>query len=147
MVTFPGGEWDVYRPTSAQNVIDFHGRTGYARTAIEARAPIVPVVSIGTQENQLYLSRGTWLAKQPGLRRLGSEILPISFGFPFGFSVVVPINLPLPTKIVTQVLEPFDVVAAIGADADIASVDAHVRSVMQDALDELTSRRRFPVLG
>ena len=37
------------------------------------------------------------------------EILPLSFGFPFGLSVFFPPNVPLPTKIVTQVLEPIDV--------------------------------------
>jgi hypothetical protein len=29
VIDFPGGAYDVYRPTRAQNVIDFHGRTGY----------------------------------------------------------------------------------------------------------------------
>jgi 1-acyl-sn-glycerol-3-phosphate acyltransferase len=39
------------------NVIDFKGRTGYVRVAIETGVPIVPVVSIGAQETQLFLSR------------------------------------------------------------------------------------------
>jgi 1-acyl-sn-glycerol-3-phosphate acyltransferase len=81
VVVFPGGDCDVYRPTVLQNVIDFNGRTGYVRTAIEAGVPIVPAVSIGGQESQLYLSRGTWLAERLRLKRLlRSEILPISVG-------------------------------------------------------------------
>ncbi|MFZ0227280.1 MAG: glycerol acyltransferase, partial [Mycobacterium sp.] len=68
-------------------------------------------------------------------------------GFPFGLSTVLPVNLPLPTKIVTQVLPPIDIVAAFGEDPDVAEVDAHVRSVMQHALDALAAERRLPVIG
>lgn len=148
VLVFPGGDFDSYRPTSAENVIDFNGRTGYVRTAIAARVPIVPAVSIGAQEGQLFLTRGTGLAKRLGLKRLRMEILPISVGFPFGLSVLFfPPNLPLPTKVVTQVLEPIDVAARYGDDPDVDEVDNHVRAVMQAALDQLASERRFPVLG
>jgi hypothetical protein len=53
----------------------------------------------------------------------------------------------LPTKIVTQVLDPIDVVKEFGEDADVETVDAHVREVMQTALDRLADERRFPILG
>ncbi|CQD12757.1 acyltransferase domain-containing protein [Mycobacterium lentiflavum] len=148
VVVFPGGDYDAYRPTASENVIDFNGRKGYVRTAIEAGVPIVPAVSIGGQETQLYLTRGTWLAERLGIKRLlRSAILPVSFGFPFGFSAVVPPNVPLPTKIVTQVLEPIDIAAQFGEDPDIDAVDEHVRSVMQEALKDLAAKRRFPILG
>ena len=78
--------------------------------------PIVPAVSIGGQESQLFLTRGTWLAKRLGLSRWRSDILPVTVGFPFGLSVIMPPNLPLPTKIVTEVLEPIDIVAQFGDD-------------------------------
>ena len=148
VVVFPGGDYDVYRPTVSENVIDFNGRTGYVRTAIEAGVPIVPAVSIGGQETQLYLSRGRWLARTLQLKRLMRvDILPLSFGFPFGFSAAIPPNLPLPAKIVTQVLEPIDIAREFGEDPDVAEVDEHVRSVMQDALNDLAAHRRFPILG
>ena len=91
---------------SPRTSIDFDGRTGYVRTAIEAGVPIVPMVSIGGQETQLFLARGDSIARRLGLKRLRVEILPISIGFPFGLSVFFPPNLPLPAKIVTRVLEP-----------------------------------------
>jgi 1-acyl-sn-glycerol-3-phosphate acyltransferase len=148
VVVFPGGDYDAYRPTLSENVIDFNGRKGYVRTAIEAGVPIVPAVSIGGQQTQLYLTRGTWLAERLGIKRLlRSAIMPVSFGFPFGLSAVVPPNVPLPTKIVTQVLEPIDIIGQFGADACVDEVDAHVRSVMQEALKELAAKRRFPILG
>jgi 1-acyl-sn-glycerol-3-phosphate acyltransferase len=148
VVVFPGGDYDVYRPSLSANKIDFGGRTGYVRAALNAGVPIVPSVSIGGQENQLFLTRGEWLAKTLRLDKLlRAKILPISFGFPFGLSAVVPVNVPLPTKIVTQVLAPINIVAEFGEDPDVDEVDAHVRHVMQQALDVLGRERRLPVIG
>ena len=129
------------------NTIDFNGRTGYVRTAIEAGVPIVPTVSIGGQETQLFLTRGHWLARRLGLSKARVDILPVSFGFPFGLSVVFPPNLPLPAKIVAEVLEPIDVTARFGNDPDVEEVDAHVRAVMEAGLKRLADQRRFPILG
>ena len=63
VIVFPGAAHDAARPTWEMTTIDFGGRTGYVTMAIEAGVPIVPAVSIGGQETQLYLTRGTWLAK------------------------------------------------------------------------------------
>jgi 1-acyl-sn-glycerol-3-phosphate acyltransferase len=148
VLVFPGGDWDSYRPTSASAVVDFNGRTGYVRTAIEAGVPIVPMVSIGGQETQLFLTRGNWLAEKLGLGRLlRMQILPLSIGFPFGLSLFFPPNFPLPAKIVTRVCEPIDPIAEFGPHPDRDAVDARVREVMQAALDELARERRFPLLG
>ena len=149
VVVFPGGDYDVYRPTLSANKIDFSGRTGYVRAALNNGVPIVPTVSIGGQESQLFLTRGTEIAKALGpiARAFRTKILPVSFGFPFGLSVVLPVNVPLPTKITMQTLPPIDVATEFGEDPDIDEVDAHVRRVMQRALDELASKRRLPVLG
>jgi 1-acyl-sn-glycerol-3-phosphate acyltransferase len=148
VMVFPGGDYDATRPTLKQNVIDFNGRTGYVRTAIDAGVPIVPIVSIGGQETQLFLTRGTWLAKRVGIikRLTRSEIVPIAVGFPFGLTLGGA-NLPLPSKIVTEVLAPIDVTARFGEDPDVAKVDAHVRKLMQTALDRLARQRRLPVIG
>jgi 1-acyl-sn-glycerol-3-phosphate acyltransferase len=147
VLVFPGGDYDSFRPTLTQNVIDFDGRTGYVRAAVEAGVPIVPAVSIGGQETQLFLTRGNRLAKRLGLKHIRLEILPLTVGFPFGVTTFFPANLPLPSKIVTEVMEPIDVVARFGEDPDIDEVDAYVRSVMQTVLDRLGRERRFPVLG
>lgn len=147
VLAFPGGDYDAFRPTLSQNVIDFGGRTGYVRTAMEAGVPIVPAVSIGGQETQLFLTRGNWLAKRLGLKRFRIEILPLTIGFPFGLALFFPANMPFPAKIVYQVLEPIDIVARFGTDANVHEVDAHVRSVMQSALDRLGRERCLPVVG
>jgi 1-acyl-sn-glycerol-3-phosphate acyltransferase len=147
-IVFPGGDYDSFRPTLRQNVIDFAGRTGYVRTALAAGVPIVPVVSIGGQEQQLFLWRGEVLARWLRLEKLmRTDYMPVGLGFPFGLTFAFPPNLPLPTKIVTQVLEPVDIVAEFGPEPDVAAVDEEIRRRMQVALDELASQRRFPVLG
>ncbi|CAJ1582825.1 lysophospholipid acyltransferase family protein [[Mycobacterium] wendilense] len=147
VLVFPGGDYDAYRPTSTANVIDFNGRTGYVRTAVQAGVPLVPIVSIGAQETQWFLSRGHRLAKLLRLTKFRLDIVPISIGWPFGLSVFFPPNVPLPSKIVMEVLDPIDIVADFGDDPDVDEVDAHVRSVMQRSLDRLAVERRFPVLG
>ncbi len=148
VVVFPGGEFDAYRPSTAANTIDFDGRTGYVQSALDARVPIVPVVSIGGHQTQWYLTRGRSLAKKVGLTKyFRLDALPLSLGFPFGLSTGVPINLPLPSKIVARVLPPIDLDAEFGSDPDVAEVDAHVRKLMQDELTDLAQERRFPVLG
>ena len=152
VLVYPGGDMEVYRPTVAQNVIDFAGHTGYVHSAVAARAPIVPVVSIGGQETQMFLSRGTWLARALRLNKwerrvLRTDILPVSFGFPFGLSVLIPVNMPLPSKIIAQVLEPIDVLGQFGPDPDVDKVDGRIRREMQAELDRLARRRRLPIIG
>jgi 1-acyl-sn-glycerol-3-phosphate acyltransferase len=152
VLVFPGGDFDVYRPTLQENVINFGGRTGYVTTAMEANVPIVPAVSIGGQEGQLFLTRGRRLARALRLTKFErkvfrTNILPVTFGFPFGFSVVAPVNVPLPTKIVTEVLQPVDIAAQFGDAPDVIAVDAHVRQVMQEGLDKLAAQRHFPIIG
>ena len=147
-IVFPGGDYDVFRPTLKANTIDFDGRKGYVRTALEAGVPIVPVVSIGGHETQLILSRGEWLARTLQLPRLlRTRFAPVTVGFPFPVTFGMPPNLPLPSKIVTQVLDPIDLRAEFGDDPDVDEVDREVRSRMQAVLDGLARERRFPVIG
>ncbi len=147
VVVFPGGDYDAFRPTRKRNIIDFEGRTGYVRAAAEAGVPIVPAVCIGGQETQFYLARGDGFARRLGLHRFRLDIMPLTVGLPFGLTPFFPANFPLPAKIVTDVLPPVDITARFGADPDVDEVDAHVRMVMQRALNRLADERRFPVLG
>ena len=120
------------RPSLTENVVDFGGRTGYVTAAVSAHAPIVPVVSIGGQETQLFLSRGRRLSRALGLTKLErrlfrTDILPVSLGLPFGLSVLVPVNMPLPSKIVVEVLGPIDVAAQWESNPDVDRIDAAYR--------------------
>ncbi len=107
-----------------------------------------PIVTIGGQETQLFLNRGDSLAKLLGLQKLlRVDSAPFAFGFPFGLTAHFPPNVPLPSKLVTQVLDPIDITAEFGTDPDHAEVDQMIRKHMQHALDGLARERRFPVLG
>ena len=106
--------------------------------------PIVPVVSIGGQQPNSSSPRRC-AGQEAGLQRIRLRALPLTFGFPFGLTTVLPPNLPRPTKIITELQEPIGVGARFGEDPDVDEVDAYVRSVMQTALDQLVRQRRFPL--
>ena len=147
-IVFPGGDYDVFRPTRDSGKVAFGGRNGYVRLALEAGVPIVPVVSIGGQEEFLILSRGEWLARLLRLNKLlRLKVAPIVVGFPFGLTSGYLPNLPLPAKIVTRVLDPVQPADDFGADPDVGDVDRAIRAQMQAALDDLARCRRFPVIG
>src|SRR5256886_6123294 len=63
LLVYPGGDFEVHRPSWDANKVDFGGRKGYIRLALEKDVPIVPVVAIGGQETALFLSRGDRLAR------------------------------------------------------------------------------------
>ena len=113
-IVFPGGDYDTFRPTLQGTVVDFNGRTGYVRTALRAGVPIVPVVSLGGQESQFFLTRGQWIGRRMPWRSLmRTDLFPIGIGFPFGLAPS-PFNLPLPTRITTRVLAPIDPSTVLG---------------------------------
>ena len=88
LLVYPGGDHETYRPTWESAKIDFAGRTGFARLAIEHGVPIVPVVAIGGQETALLLSRGERLAHALRLKqRARPDMLPISIAVPWSINI------------------------------------------------------------
>ena len=112
-------------------------------------SPIVPVVAIGGQETQLFLTRGEWLAKRLGIAKRITRVeqFPVSIGFPFGLNVGFLYNFHCPPSLSPRVLEPIDITGTFGKNPDIAGSTPMYARVMQAALDELAAQRRFPVLG
>ncbi len=149
VLVYPGGDWETHRPSWQSARIDFAGRKGFVRLALDAGVPIVPVVSIGGQETALFLSRGHRLAKALRLDRLARlKVLPISIAAPWGLNVGdFGGHLPLPAKITIEVLPPIDLEKEFGPDPDVDEVYAQVTAQMQEALDGLAAERRFPVIG
>lgn len=140
---YPGGDHEAHRPSWEGGRIDLAGRRAFVRLAIDTGAPIVPVVAIGGQETALFLGRGGPLARLLGLRSL-----PVSVGLPFGLNVGGLVgHLPLPAKLVVEVLAPIDVAHELGPDPDVDVVYAEVVARMQAALDALAHERRWPVVG
>ena len=58
VLVYPGGDYEVHRPSWERHRVDFGGRKGFIRLALEQDVPIVPVVAVGGQETALFLSRG-----------------------------------------------------------------------------------------
>ncbi len=111
LLVYPGGDYEVHRPSWESAVVDFDGRKGFIRLAKQKRVPIVPVVSVGGQETALFLSRGEGLARLLGLDRMFRlKVLPISLSLPWVVNVGDMLgHIPLPAKITVEVLEPIDV--------------------------------------
>jgi 1-acyl-sn-glycerol-3-phosphate acyltransferase len=149
VLVYPGGDYEVHRPIWESRRIDFGGRKGFIRLAIEEDVPIVPVVGIGGQETALFLSRGERLAKLLALDRLFRlKVLPISLAPPWGLNIGDMMgHLPLPAKITVEALPAIDLKREFGADPDIDEVYDHLVRQMQETLDALASERRYPVIG
>jgi 1-acyl-sn-glycerol-3-phosphate acyltransferase len=149
LLVYPGGDYEVHRPSWEGNRIDFNRRKGFLRLALEHDVPIVPVVSIGGQETALFISRGERLAKLLALDRMFRlKVLPISIALPWGLNVGDMLgHIPLPAKITVETLPPIDLRAEFGPSPDLDDVYDHLLRVMQDALDALAAERRLPVLG
>jgi 1-acyl-sn-glycerol-3-phosphate acyltransferase len=149
VLVYPGGDWETHRPSWEGSVVDFAGRKGFIKLALDTGVPIVPVVSVGGQETAFFLSRGNHLAKALRLdKTLRLKVLPISIALPWGLNVGDFLgHWPLPAKVTIEVLPPIDLVEEFGPDPDFDEVYDYVTQQMQDALDQLQSERRFPVIG
>jgi 1-acyl-sn-glycerol-3-phosphate acyltransferase len=149
LLVYPGGDYEVHRPVWESGKVDFGGRKGFIRLALDHDVPIVPVVAIGGQETSLFLSRGESLAKVLQLDKLFRlKVLPVSLAIPWGLNVGDMLgHWPLPAKITIEVLPPIHLRDEFGAQPDHEEVYDHVMRVMQETLDALAAERRLPVIG
>jgi 1-acyl-sn-glycerol-3-phosphate acyltransferase len=146
LLVYPGGDYEVFRPSWERHKVDFGGRMGYVRLAREAGVPIVPVASVGGQESALFLNRGQWLAKLLMVdKMLRLKSVPISLALPWGLNISdLAGHIPLPTKIAIEVQEPIE---TGGPDVPDQVVHDKVMASLQGGVDRLAARRRFPVIG
>jgi 1-acyl-sn-glycerol-3-phosphate acyltransferase len=144
LLVYPGGDYEVHRPSWESGKVDFGGRKGFIRLAKQKGVKIVPVVSVGGQETAFFLSRGEGLAKLLGLDRMFRlKVLPISLSLPWIVNVGDMFgHIPLPAKICVQVLEPIDV-----QDMEVEDAYDLIIERMQRALTALQGERRLPVIG
>jgi 1-acyl-sn-glycerol-3-phosphate acyltransferase len=149
VLVYPGGDYEVHRPSWQRHRVDFGGRKGWVKLALEQGVPIVPVVAVGGQETALFLSRGERLARALRLDKLFRlKVLPVSLALPWGLNVGDMLgHLPLPAKITVEALPPIDLEREFGPDPDVDEVYDHVVGLMQDTLDALAAERRLPVIG
>jgi 1-acyl-sn-glycerol-3-phosphate acyltransferase len=144
VLVYPGGDWETFRPSWHSDRIEFGGRKGFIKLALEEGVPIGPVVAIGGQETALFVTRGQRIAKATGWDRLTRiKVAPLQIAPPFGLTFLdLPTRIPLPAKITVQVLDPISL-----DDIDGQPAYDHVTGVMQEALTELDEERTLPILG
>jgi len=149
LLVYPGGDYEVHRPSWDRHKVDFGGRKGFIRQALRHKVPIVPVVSAGGQETALFLSRGETLARLLALDRLFRlKVLPIQIALPWGLNVGDMLgHIPLPAKITIEVLPPIHLHEEFGGDPDVDEVYDHVIRLMQETMDALAAERRLPLIG
>lgn len=149
LLVYPGGDYEVHRPSWEGARVDFGGRKGFIRLALDKDVPIVPVVSVGGQETALFLTRGEGLAKALRLDKLFRlKVLPISIAIPWGINIGDMFgHIPAPAKITIQVLDPIDLRERYGQDPDIDAVYEDLIVSMQETLTALQAERRLPVIG
>jgi hypothetical protein len=76
------------------------------------------------------------------------KVLPVSLAIPWGLNVGDFLgHVPLPAKLVVEVLPPIDLREEFGPEPDIDVVNHEILARMQAALDALAAERRFPIVG
>jgi 1-acyl-sn-glycerol-3-phosphate acyltransferase len=149
LLVYPGGDYEVHRPSWESAKVDFNGRKGWVRLALDNDVPVVPLVSLGGQETALFLSRGERLARLLRLDKMFRlKVLPISIAVPWGLNVGDMLShWPLPAKISVRALDPIDLRKEFGPEPDHDEVYEHVLGKMQRTLDQLASERTLPFIG
>jgi 1-acyl-sn-glycerol-3-phosphate acyltransferase len=149
LLVYPGGDEESFRPSWETADVDFAGRTGFVKLALERDIPVVPIVALGGQETALFLGRGRSIAKALRLNRLARlKVLPPVLGPPFGVTVLdFPGRIPLPAKIRVRVMPPIDLREQLGRSPDVEEGYRLVTSRMQRTLTRLANQRAVPVVG
>ena len=138
LLALPGGDVDTWRPYKDRYKVCFAGRKGYARLAIEAGVPLVPVAHAGAHETLRVLTSGRRLAKWLGLQRVfRAQVFPVHLSLPWGLAVGPLPHLPWPARfryLVGDAIEPGEGAASPEL---VDALDARVRAAVQAQLDLL----------
>ena len=144
IVVFPEGQKGLGKLYRERYVLQRFGRGGFIKLALRARAPIIPVAIVGSEESIPMLRKITWLTKP-----LGVPYIPITPAFPwFG-----PLGLlPAPSKWTMHFGEPIDVAAAYDPERAedrllVNKLADRVRTTIQTMVDESLARRRSVFFG
>ncbi len=106
VLTYPGGVREIMTSRFGKEHIHWEGRTGFAKVAIAAQAPVIPVASKGVNNGFIFVSSGKWLGRLlfRGILRMGPAYDdyrdPLTIGlipFPIPFSMAV--HFPFPCKV------------------------------------------------
>ena len=148
LLVYPGSDLDTFRPFSQRGKVVLGGRTGFIKLALRERVPIVPVVSAGTHEQLLVLTRGDRLARLLRMHaHARTEVFPLMLALPWGLTTGFLPYLPLPAQTSICFGEPIRWPELGPEDATNKEVLGRcyreVEGRMQQILDRLAAKRRF----
>jgi 1-acyl-sn-glycerol-3-phosphate acyltransferase len=137
---FPEGFKGIGKPFSERYRLQRFGRGGFARTAVQAAAPIIPCAIVGAEEIYPMIGNAEPLAKA-----LRLPYFPVTPLFPW----LGPVGaVPLPSNWIIEFCEPVPTSEISEAAVDdetrdklIADVADLVRDTIQARLDELVAER------
>ncbi len=148
VLVLPGGDREAWRPFHHRWRLQFAGRRGYARLALRAGVPVVPVACAGPHHTLVVLTDGHRLAKRLPLHRLArADVFPVHLSLPWGLAIGPWPHLPWPTPLRYRVEAPvpFPRGARPGEEPEeaiAAAYDTAVRAALQRGLEAL--RRASP---
>jgi len=133
---FPEGFKGIGKPFSERYRLQRFGRGGFARSALQAGAPIVPCAIVGAEEIYPMLGNSEGLA-----RALNLPYFPLTPLFPW----LGPLGaVPLPSKWIIEFCEPISTAEHVAPEPDeafVAKLADEVRDIIQEKLDELVIER------
>ena len=146
LLVMPGGDQDAWRPHRDRYRVRFSGRIGYARTAIRAQVPIVPVANAGAHDTLMVLTDGRRFARALHFKELfRAEIFPIHLSLPWGLGIGPWPHLPTPTKLRYRfgpaIHPPLWASADDPPEEVVREHDGRVRAAVQLLLDGLREER------
>ncbi|MBU3064760.1 acyltransferase family protein [Nocardia sp. NEAU-G5] len=148
VMVYPGGDWEACRPWTDRGRIDFAGRKGFIRLALEHGIPVIPAVANGGHDAIFVLSRGERTARLLGLDKLvRAKVFPYTLGVPFGVAPILP-QVPLPASVKVSFLPPLHWSTEPGDPENPDTVDACYQqtvTTMQTELDRLRAETPNPV--
>ncbi len=143
VLAYPGGFREIMEGRFGREHLDWRGRRGFAKLALEAQVPVIPIAGIGVNNGLVFLTSGRRLGKVlfQSILRLGSEYegyrVPLAMGLlplPLPYPLVIP--LLLPCRVGYFVGDPIHPPAAAGGDVSERQVEAFARRV-EHAMERL----------
>lgn len=158
VLVFPGGDHETLRPIWAAHRVDFGGRQGFARIALAAGVPVVPMAITGSHFTAPILIRANALARLLviprllGLKRWSISLLGVVgaialLGADIGWPLRIALTLLwLGTPLVFLPIVPATVRFHVEAPVSLDGVDdpAAAARRIEAAIRKIIDRRRRP---
>lgn len=150
VVVFPGGDYEVFRPWSHRNKIEFGDHKGFVQLALATGVRVVPMTIHGAHQSTIVITRGRRIARFTGLSRLHIKVFPFVWSIPFGIAPAFVPSLQLPAKVTVEFGKPLDWShygrKAVHNSRIVQKCYDEITGIMQRTLDAMAEERPYPIL-